>query len=80
MQNHNRKAEANPMKCPVCDTHLRAAEREGVEIDYCPLCHGVWLAQGELEHIIQRSNSLDWDWNRNHKASNRRSPGDVASW
>lgn len=33
------------------------AERQGVEIDYCPKCRGVWLDRGELEKIIERSSS-----------------------
>jgi Zn-finger nucleic acid-binding protein len=34
---------------------LRIAERQGVEIDYCPQCRGVWLDRGELDKIIDRS-------------------------
>ena len=41
------------MKCPVCDTTLRAIERYGVELDICPGCKGVWLDRGELEKIIE---------------------------
>jgi uncharacterized protein len=29
-------------------------ERQGVEIDYCPQCRGVWLDRGELDKIIER--------------------------
>ena len=44
------------MKCPVCnDTNLVMSERQGVEIDYCPQCRGVWLDRGELDKIIERS-------------------------
>jgi uncharacterized protein len=44
------------MKCPVCnDVNLRIAERQGVEIDYCPECRGVWLDRGELDKVIERS-------------------------
>jgi uncharacterized protein len=44
------------MYCPVCkDTHLVMADRQGVEIDYCPKCRGVWLDRGELDKIIERS-------------------------
>lgn len=44
------------MKCPVCtDTTLLMAERQGIEIDYCPQCRGVWLCRGELDKIIERS-------------------------
>jgi len=31
-------------------------DRQGVEIDYCPKCRGVWLDRGELDKIIERSN------------------------
>ncbi|MEY2897563.1 MAG: hypothetical protein RL669_1832, partial [Pseudomonadota bacterium] len=32
------------MKCPACpDTTLVMADRQGVEIDYCPQCRGIWL-------------------------------------
>ena len=43
------------MKCPNCDQTLVMAERQGVEIDYCPKCRGVWLDKGELDKIIERS-------------------------
>lgn len=37
------------MKCPVCNTvNLAITERQGIEIDYCPECRGVWLDRGEL--------------------------------
>jgi uncharacterized protein len=42
------------VKCPICDLEMRIAEREGVEIDYCQQCRGVWLDRGELEKIIAR--------------------------
>jgi hypothetical protein len=41
--------------CPVCRTELIATDRQDVEIDYCPLCRGVWLDRGELDKIIERS-------------------------
>lgn len=44
------------MKCPVCpETNLLISERQGIEIDYCPSCRGVWLDRGELDKIIERS-------------------------
>jgi len=44
------------MKCPVCTTtDLMMTERQGVEIDYCPQCRGVWLDRGELDKIIERA-------------------------
>jgi uncharacterized protein len=43
------------MPCPVCKLPLVMSERQGVEIDYCPQCRGVWLDRGELDKIIERS-------------------------
>ena len=43
------------MKCPVCDVALSISSREGVEIDFCPQCRGVWLDRGELDKIIDRA-------------------------
>ena len=44
------------MKCPVCNTpDLMMSDRQGIEIDYCPQCRGVWLDRGELDKIIERS-------------------------
>lgn len=43
------------MQCPVDGTNLVMADRQGVEIDYCPQCRGVWLDRGELDKIIERS-------------------------
>jgi Zn-finger nucleic acid-binding protein len=31
------------------------SERQGVEIDYCPKCRGVWLDRGELDKIIDKA-------------------------
>lgn len=44
------------MKCPVCpDATLLMTDRQGVEIDYCPTCRGVWLDRGELDKLIELS-------------------------
>ena len=43
------------MQCPIDGTQLVMADRQGVEIDYCPQCRGVWLDRGELDKIIERS-------------------------
>jgi Zn-finger nucleic acid-binding protein len=47
------------MQCPTCtDTALVISDRQGVEIDYCPKCRGVWLDRGELDKLIERSASM----------------------
>lgn len=43
------------LPCPVCRVDLLMTERQGIEIDYCPQCRGVWLDRGELDKIIERS-------------------------
>lgn len=42
------------MQCPVCKVELRMADRQGVEVDYCPQCRGVWLDRGEIDKIVER--------------------------
>lgn len=43
------------MNCPTCNVALVMSERQGIEIDYCPKCRGVWLDRGELDKIIDRA-------------------------
>ncbi len=45
------------MQCPNDGAVLQMSERQGVEIDYCPTCRGVWLDRGELDKLIERSES-----------------------
>ncbi|MDP5039008.1 MAG: zf-TFIIB domain-containing protein [Candidatus Gracilibacteria bacterium] len=59
------------MKCPVCkDITLLMSEKNGVEIDYCPECRGIWLDRGELEKLInaeKKYNNFDDDLSDNYK-------------
>ncbi|MHA3685388.1 TFIIB-type zinc ribbon-containing protein [Leucobacter sp. HY1908] len=43
------------MNCPSDGTTLLMSERQGIEIDYCPQCRGVWLDRGELDKILERA-------------------------
>lgn len=44
------------MKCPSCpETTLVMTDRQGVEIDYCPACRGIWLDRGELDKLLDRA-------------------------
>ncbi len=44
------------MKCPHCaDSTLVMTERQGVEIDYCPSCRGIWLDRGELDKLLDKA-------------------------
>ena len=44
------------MKCPHCvEAVLLMTDRQGVGIDYCPQCQGVWLDRGELDKLLERA-------------------------
>jgi Zn-finger nucleic acid-binding protein len=47
------------MKCPADGSTLLMSDRQGIEIDYCPECRGVWLDRGELDKLIERERSGD---------------------
>jgi Zn-finger nucleic acid-binding protein len=41
------------MRCPVCeDSKMREVDRDGILIDICPSCKGVWLDRGELDKLV----------------------------
>ena len=44
------------MLCPKCEVvELTMTDRQGIEIDYCRACRGVWLDKDELDKIIERT-------------------------
>jgi Zn-finger nucleic acid-binding protein len=44
------------MLCPTCkNVNLAITDRQGIEIDYCPNCRGIWLDRGELDRLIERA-------------------------
>ena len=55
-------AEAAAPKCPRCATALTEVEHEGVKVERCPNCHGVWLDAGELEHLTKREEGGWFKW------------------
>ena len=58
------------MKCPNCNINLLMADKQGVEIDYCPECRGIWLDRGELEKIIDKSAQVNSESNRTPSYNN----------
>jgi Zn-finger nucleic acid-binding protein len=60
------------MQCPVDGATLLMSERQGVEIDYCPQCRGVWLDRGELDKLIARGDDDDRDRDRYDGDDDRR--------
>lgn len=61
------------MNCPRCEAELTITHRQGVEIDLCPKCRGVWLDRGELDKITARASSYlhDDDDDRDHHDRHR---------
>jgi len=59
------------MKCPVCTIELKMSDRQGIEIDYCPQCRGVWLDRGELDKIIEKSTSFQHGEDRERRGYKR---------
>lgn len=53
--NRTIEGQGHGLLCPACRVDLVMSERQGIEIDYCPKCRGVWLDRGELDKIIERS-------------------------
>lgn len=49
--------QVSAMLCPNDKTALVMSDRQGIEIDYCPTCRGIWLDRGELDKILERSAS-----------------------
>jgi Zn-finger nucleic acid-binding protein len=46
--------EAKLLQCPRGDGKMETVAFEGVEIDRCNVCGGVWLDKGELEQLRQK--------------------------
>lgn len=48
--------------CPKCTETLHITDKRGIEIDFCPVCRGVWLDAGELEKIIERAIKTEMEY------------------
>lgn len=59
------------MRCPVChDVRMREVDKDGVLIDICPECKGVWLDRGELDKLLQEVREIRPafnDWYEHHE-------------
>ncbi|NQT86586.1 M48 family metalloprotease [bacterium] len=71
-------SEARALMCPRCEgTELEAAMTEqGVEIDYCPACGGMWMDKGEIYQFAKRSRPLSGDI---IEAQRKAKPSELAS-
>ena len=46
------------MKCPNCGSDLAPAKRDGIEMQACPSCNGMWLSQEELTELEDEAYDL----------------------
>ena len=53
-------AEGSALHCPKCDGRLFEINHEGVLIDRCNKCNGVWLDAGELERLTKHEDRGGW--------------------
>jgi len=58
------------MLCPVCNVDLLLSEKQGIEIDYCPKCRGIWLDRGELDKIVEKSANVEDNFRLNERNTN----------
>jgi Zn-finger nucleic acid-binding protein len=56
------------LTCPKCQAPMRSYERNGVTVDQCGDCRGIFLDRGELERLVEAENS----W---HRDDRRPAPG-----
>ena len=68
-----------PFDCPRCGAGLTMSERQGIEIDYCPQCRGVWLDRGELDKIIERTGAVQAP-SQGGPAPDRAGQGAAGGW
>ncbi len=59
------KFKLKAMNCPNCNVTLVMSDKQGIEIDYCPQCRGIWLDRGELDKIIERAAGIQDGLNYN---------------
>jgi Zn-finger nucleic acid-binding protein len=45
------------MMCPKCNGQMRQYERNGVTVDQCGECRGIFLDRGELERLVDAENA-----------------------
>lgn len=64
-------SQRNGMPCPRCGVGLLMTDRQGIEIDYCPKCRGVWLDRGELDKIIEKNAHTAPDPAQQHRETYR---------
>ena len=58
------------MLCPLCNVDLLLSEKQGIEIDYCPKCRGIWLDRGELDKLVEKSANVEDNFRQKERNTN----------
>jgi ribosomal protein L37AE/L43A len=53
-------AKTQELGCPKCDGTLMETEFEGIKIDVCNKCTGVWFDSGELAQVVDKEKDGGW--------------------
>ncbi|MEK0317636.1 TFIIB-type zinc ribbon-containing protein [Cohnella sp. 56] len=62
------------MNCPICEnSRMREVEKNGILIDVCPSCKGVWLDRGELDKLMNDVREVRAEYNEWHYRDDERS-------
>jgi Zn-finger nucleic acid-binding protein len=51
---HKQESRLPLFLCPNDNSQMQKVTREGVDIDICPTCKGVWLDRGELDKLLMK--------------------------
>jgi uncharacterized protein len=54
VEERQRLKEVHFMHCPKCGTQLHEESLDGVSVDLCPCCRGIFLDDGELVKLTER--------------------------
>ena len=46
--------QAPPQRCPRCGTEMESDRIEGIDVEKCPSCEGIFFRRGELEEVLLR--------------------------
>ena len=60
------------LTCPKCHAPMRTYERNGVHVDQCTDCRGIFLDRGELDRLIDAENA--WHGGAKSEAPRREEP------
>ncbi len=68
------------MKCPICDdVRMREVDKNGVHIDVCPECKGVWLDRGELDKLMTGVREVRKEYDEWHSEDDNKRHNDKYS-